>query len=51
MTVFVFTIGAINKDIKRTKENFADSQGRNKLRRFDISSNFLLSTSEMKRDY
>ena len=51
MTVFVFTIGAINKDIKRTKKNFADNQGHNKMRCFDISPNFLLSTSEMKRDF
>ena len=44
------TTDVVTKDIK-TNKNFADSDGQNILRLFDISRNFPFTASETKHDY
>ena len=44
------TIGAVNKDKKRTKENFADNHFHNISRFFDVLPNFPFTTNETKHD-
>ena len=36
---------------EKVKENFADNDGHNILRLFDVLPNFSVATSEIKRDY